>query len=75
MAHFKGTFTINTFGYGHNVCPKMMDSIAHFKNGNFYYLRDFSQFDDYLISALGRLFSYSSKNLTINSKFNGGLLN
>jgi hypothetical protein len=31
--NIKDTFTIKTFGFGRDVCPKIMSEIAHLKEG------------------------------------------
>ncbi|CAD8136907.1 unnamed protein product [Paramecium octaurelia] len=51
--NIKEPFTINTFGFGRDCCPKIMSEIAHFKEGQFYYISDIVKIDECFFEALG----------------------
>ncbi|CAD8144235.1 unnamed protein product [Paramecium octaurelia] len=70
--NLKEPFTINTFGFGKDCCPKIMSEIAHFKEGQFYYISEISKIDECFVEALGgqaSVISYNS-HITIKSKKN-----
>ncbi|EGR30036.1 von willebrand factor type a domain protein [Ichthyophthirius multifiliis] len=50
-------FTINTFGFGEDHCPILMDNIAQLMDGNFYFIEELISGvqKDFLIEGLGEL--------------------
>jgi hypothetical protein len=64
-ASIKDPFTIKTFGFGSDVCPKLMSEIAHYKEGQFYFVPDLSKIDECFVEALGGLVSVIADNLRI----------
>lgn len=38
--NIRDPFTIKTFGFGRDVCPRIMAEIAHMKEGQFYFIPD-----------------------------------
>ncbi|KAL4495138.1 hypothetical protein ABPG72_007245 [Tetrahymena utriculariae] len=50
-------FSLNTFGYGEQHDAYLMNEIASYKEGNFYYIEDIDKTDLYFADALGGLFS------------------
>ncbi|KAL4490928.1 hypothetical protein ABPG72_008664 [Tetrahymena utriculariae] len=59
-------FTIQTFGFGKDHDPNLMDKISQLMDGNFYYIGDIHRIDECFIDALGGLFSVVSQNVSIN---------
>ncbi|KAL4451096.1 hypothetical protein ABPG74_021418 [Tetrahymena malaccensis] len=59
-------FTIQTFGFGKDHDPNLMDKISQLMDGNFYYIGDIHRIDECFIDALGGLFSVISQNVSIN---------
>lgn len=50
-------FTINTFGYGKDHDPKLMDEISKLKDGSFYFIENIDTVDEAFVNALGGLMS------------------
>ncbi|CAD8056121.1 unnamed protein product [Paramecium sonneborni] len=65
-------YTINTFGFGRDCCPKIMSEIAHFKEGQFYYISEISKIDECFVEALGGQASVIAYNthITVSCKKN-----
>jgi hypothetical protein len=63
--NLKDTFTIKTFGFGRDVCPKIMSEIAHMKEGQFYFVPDLDKIDECFVEALGGLVSVVANNVRI----------
>lgn len=56
-------FSLNTFGYGEQHDAYLMNEIAGYKEGNFYYIEDIEKTDLYFADALGGLFSVVGNSL------------
>lgn len=50
-------YTINSFGFGADHDPKLMNEIGEKKDGSFYYVEKIDTVDEMFIDALGGLFS------------------
>lgn len=50
-------YTINSFGFGADHDPVLMNDICKVKDGNFYYVEHINSVDEMFIDALGGLFS------------------
>ena len=61
-------FTIKTFGFGTDVCPKIMNEIAHMKEGQFFFVPDLTKIDECFVEALGGLVSVVGDNLKLSVK-------
>ena len=57
------SFTLNTFGYGDDHDPKIMNKLANIRDGAFFYLDDYSKMSQYFVAVLGGCLSTISKNL------------
>ena len=61
-------FTLNTFGYGNNHDPKMMNGLANLRDGSFFFVQDYKKVAEYFVTVLGGCVSIISKNVKINIK-------
>ena len=61
-------FTLNTFGYGNDHDPKMMNGLANLRDGSFFYVEDYKKVAEYFVTVLGGCVSIISKNVKINIK-------
>ena len=57
MTKFDHTYTINSFGFGSDHDPELLNKIALYKDGNFYCVEKLDTVDEMFIDALGELFS------------------
>lgn len=64
-------FTIKTFGFGTDVCPRIMNEIAHMKEGQFYFVPNLSVIDECFAEALGGLVSVVANNVYITVQASG----
>lgn len=48
---------INTFGFGADHDPKLMNDISKLRDGSFYYINQLSTVDEAFVNALGGLIS------------------
>ena len=64
----KLTFTLNTFGYGDDHDPKIMNKLANIRDGSFFYVEDYKKVSEYFVTVLGGCISVISKNVKINIK-------
>ncbi|CAD8076924.1 unnamed protein product [Paramecium sonneborni] len=55
--NIRDSFTIKTFGFGRDCCPKIMSEIAHYKEGQFYFVPNLTNIDECFAEALGGLVS------------------
>ena len=62
------TFTLNTFGYGNDHDPKIMNRLANIRDGSFFYVEDYKKVSEYFVTVLGGVVSVISKNVKINIK-------
>lgn len=61
-------FTLNTFGYGNDHDPKMMNGLANLRDGSFFFVQDYKKVAEYFVTVLGGCVSIISKNVKINIK-------
>ena len=61
-------FTLNTFGYGNNHDPNIMNGLANLRDGSFFYVEDYKKVAEYFVTVLGGCVSIISKNVKINIK-------
>lgn len=64
----KLSFTLNTFGYGYDHDPKIMNKLANIRDGSFFLVEDYKKVGEYFVTVLGGCVSVISKNaaLTVN---------
>ena len=62
------TFTLNTFGYGDDHDPKIMNTLANIRDGAFFYVENYQKVAEYFVTVLGGVVSAISKNVKINIK-------
>ena len=62
------TFTLNTFGYGYDHDPKIMNKLANIRDGSFFYVEDYKKVSEYFVTVLGGCVSVISKNVIIKIK-------
>ena len=55
-------FTLNTFGYGYDHDPKIMNRLANLRDGSFFLVEDYNRVGEYFVSVLGGCISTVSKN-------------
>ena len=62
------SFTLNTFGYGNDHDPKIMNRLANIRDGSFFYVENYKKVSEYFVTVLGGCISVISKNVKINIK-------
>ena len=62
------SFTLNTFGYGYDHDPKIMNKLANLRDGNFFLVEDYNKVGEYFVAVLGGCISAISKNSELNIK-------
>ena len=62
------SFTLNTFGYGNDHDPKIMNRLANIRDGSFFYVENYKKVSEYFVTVLGGYISVISKNVKINIK-------
>ena len=62
------SFTLNTFGYGNDHDPKIMNRLANIRDGSFFYVENYKKVSEYFVTVLGACVSVISKNVKINIK-------
>ena len=62
------SFTLNTFGYGYDHDPKIMNKLANLRDGSFFLVEDYNKVGEYFVSVLGGVISMISKNSELNLK-------
>ena len=62
------SFTLNTFGYGDDHDPKIMNKLANIRDGSFFYVQDFEKVSSYFVTVLGGCVSVISEDVKINIK-------
>ena len=60
------SFTLNTFGYGDDHDPKIMNKLANLRDGSFFYVEDYSKITEYFVAILGGCVSVISKKVDLN---------
>ena len=61
----KDSFTINSFGYGSDHDPNLMNSIAKLMDGKFYFVEKLDTVDECFVHAIGGLISVVGQDTTI----------
>ncbi|CAD8072205.1 unnamed protein product [Paramecium primaurelia] len=64
----KDIFTINTFGYGADHDPKVMNNISNLKGGQFIFIDNFQQVSERFILAISGMSSIKAQNAVLNLK-------
>ncbi|CAD8117924.1 unnamed protein product [Paramecium sonneborni] len=59
-------FVIHTFGYGQDHDAYVMNQIAKYREGNFYYIDNINKASDYFILAMSGMLSIYAQNVNIN---------
>ena len=62
------SFTLNTFGYGYDHDPKIMNKLANLRDGSFFLVEDYNKVGEYFVSVLGGCISMISKNAQLDVK-------
>lgn len=65
MNETKEDFSFQTFGYGVDHDAFVMNQIAKYKKGNFYFVEDINKIADYFILAMSGILSVYALNLEI----------
>ena len=55
------SFTLNTFGYGYDHDPKIMNKLANIRDGSFFLVEDYKKVAEYFVTVLGGCVSVISK--------------
>ena len=66
------SFTLNTFGYGYDHAPKIMNKLANLRDGSFFLVEDYNKVGEYFVSVLGGCISMISKNAQLDVKLING---
>ena len=66
------SFTLNTFGYGYDHDPKIMNKLANLRDGSFFLVEDYNKVGEYFVSVLGGCISMISKNAQLDVKLING---
>ena len=64
----KLSFTLNTFGYGEDHDPKIMNKLANLRDGSFFFIEDYKKVGEYFVSVLGGCLCMISKNAELDVK-------
>ena len=62
------SFTLNTFGYGYDHDPKIMNKLATLRDGSFFLVENYNKVGEYFVSVLGGCISMVSKNAKLDVK-------
>ena len=62
------SFTLNTFGYGYDHDPKIMNKLANIRDGSFFLVEDYKKVAEYFVAVLGGCVSVISKKAELNVK-------
>ncbi|EAR87775.1 von willebrand factor type A (vWA) domain was originally protein (macronuclear) [Tetrahymena thermophila SB210] len=63
-------FAIHSFGYGFDQDAEMINKICSLKNGNFYYIQNMNQVDQYFADVLGGTLTAVAQDITIEISLN-----
>ncbi|CAD8110764.1 unnamed protein product [Paramecium sonneborni] len=66
--NLQDTLTINTFGYGSDHDPKVMNNIANLKGGQFVYIDQIQRVSEHFILAMSSMLSVKAKNVILKVK-------
>ena len=58
-------FILNTFGYGNDHDPDLMNRLANLRDGSFFYVQDYKKVSEYFVTVLGGCVSVISKNVKV----------
>ena len=61
-------FTLNTFGYGADHDPKIMNRLANIRDGSFFFVEDYTKVGEYFVTVFGGCISTISKNAELTVK-------
>ncbi|CAD8123009.1 unnamed protein product [Paramecium sonneborni] len=64
----KDPFTINTFGYGNDHDPKVLNHISNLKGGQFFYIDNIQTLSERFILAMSGMLSIKAQNAMLNIK-------
>ena len=59
---------MNTFGYGDDHDPEIMNQLANIRDGSFFYVQDYKKVSEYFVTVLGGCVSIISKNVKVSIK-------
>ena len=62
------SFTLNTFGYGYDHDPKIMNKLANLRDGSFFLVEDYKTVAENFVTVLGGCVSVISKKAELNVK-------
>ena len=62
------SFTLNTFWYGYDHDPKIMNKLANIRDGSFFLVEDYKKVAEYFVTVLGGCVSVISKKAELNVK-------
>jgi Mg-chelatase subunit ChlD len=62
------SYTFNTFGYGADHDPQLMNSIAEMRDGNFYFIDHLEKADECFVDCLGGLVSVVAQDVILTIK-------
>ena len=62
------SFTLNTFGYGYDHDPKIMNKLANIRDGSFFLVEDYKKVAEYFVAVLGGCISVISKKADLEVK-------
>ena len=62
------SFTLNTFGYGYDHDPKIMNKLANLRDGSFFLVEDYNKVGEYFVTVLGGCISMISKDAKLEVK-------
>ena len=62
------SFTLNTFGYGYDHDPKIMNKLANIRDGSFFLVEDYKKVAEYFVTVLGGCVSVISKKAVLRVK-------
>ena len=62
------SFTLNTFGYGYDHDPKIMNKLANIRDGSFFLVEDYKKVAEYFVTVLGGCVSVISKKADLEVK-------
>ena len=61
-------FTLNTFGYGDDHDPEIMNTLANLRDGAFFYVQNYKKVSEYFVTVLAGCVSIISKNVKVSIK-------
>ena len=61
-------FTLNTFGYGDDHDPEIMNTLANLRDGAFFSVQNYKKVSEYFVTVLAGCVSIISKNVKVSIK-------